>query len=76
MLIFVIFLLFSLYTKGASEIIMGKCAFLCTGGGAVEKFTDAKQTDVINNVITPMASGGLRTIGVAYKDFIVGSSGN
>jgi len=35
---------FRVYTKGASEIIMGKCSFIFADGARVEKFT--KQVSV------------------------------
>ena len=38
---------FRIYTKGASEVIMKKCAFVLGEGGRVEKFTKANQDALI-----------------------------
>lgn len=63
---------YRLFTKGASEIILSKCDFIYDQGGNVEKFTKEKQDRMIQNVIEPMAIDGLRTISIAYKDFVPG----
>ncbi len=38
-------------------------------GNAVP-FTSKEQDDLVSNVIEPMASDGLRTICIAYKDYV------
>jgi Ca2+ transporting ATPase len=63
---------YRVYTKGASEIIMKKCSFLLVEGGRVESFTTAHQDRLVQTVIEPMAKDGLRTISVAYRDFVPG----
>ncbi|XP_065058957.1 plasma membrane calcium-transporting ATPase 1-like [Rhopilema esculentum] len=59
---------FRIYTKGASEMVLSKCTFITGAGGKVTPFGERDQQDVVKNVIDPMASNGLRTIGIAYKD--------
>nr|XP_027200064.1 plasma membrane calcium-transporting ATPase 2-like [Dermatophagoides pteronyssinus] len=61
---------FRVFTKGASEIIMRRCMFIFGKDGTLLRFPKEEQDKLIKNVIEPMASDGLRTIGVAYKDFV------
>ncbi|XP_015433532.1 PREDICTED: LOW QUALITY PROTEIN: plasma membrane calcium-transporting ATPase 2 [Dufourea novaeangliae] len=65
---------FRLFTKGASEIIMKKCAFIYGREGHLEKFTKEMQDRLVKNVIEPMACDGLRTISIAYRDFVPGKA--
>ncbi|XP_024943167.1 plasma membrane calcium-transporting ATPase 2 isoform X4 [Cephus cinctus] len=65
---------YRLFTKGASEIIMKKCAFIYGRDGHLEKFTREMQDRLVKNVIEPMACDGLRTISVAYRDFVPGKA--
>jgi len=65
---------FRVYTKGASEIIMKKCSFLLGDNGNVENFTTSHQDSLVRNVIEPMARDGLRTISLAYRDFVPGKA--
>ncbi|XP_019754759.1 plasma membrane calcium-transporting ATPase 2 isoform X3 [Dendroctonus ponderosae] len=65
---------FRLYTKGASEIILNKCAFIYGHDGRLEKFTRDMQERLLKQVIEPMACDGLRTICVAYKEFVNGKA--
>ncbi len=65
---------YRVYTKGASEIIMKKCSFLLGDGGKVESFTTAHQDRLVQTVIEPMAKDGLRTISIAYRDFVPGKA--
>lgn len=65
---------FRVYTKGASEIIMKKCSFIYGEGGRTEKFTSSAQERTIREVIEPMAKDGLRTISLAYRDFVTGKA--
>nr|BCY27130.1 plasma membrane Ca++ ATPase isoform a [Phallusia philippinensis] len=60
---------FRLYTKGASEIVLKKCTSILDEHGEVVRFSTADKNDMIRNVIEKMASNGLRTIGLAYRDF-------
>merc|ERR1719450_2010370 len=65
---------FRVYTKGASEIVMKKCSFLVGEGGKIEPFTAAHQDRLVQTVIEPMARDGLRTISIAYRDFVLGKA--
>ncbi|XP_032686980.1 plasma membrane calcium-transporting ATPase 2 isoform X3 [Odontomachus brunneus] len=65
---------FRLFTKGASEIIMKKCAFIYGREGHLETFTREMQERLVKNVIEPMACNGLRTISIAYRDFVPGKA--
>ncbi|XP_078040633.1 plasma membrane calcium-transporting ATPase 3 isoform X6 [Augochlora pura] len=65
---------FRLFTKGASEMIMKKCAFIYGREGHLEKFTKEMQDRLTKNVIEPMACDGLRTISIAYRDFVPGKA--
>ncbi|KAI5692756.1 hypothetical protein M8J75_000261 [Diaphorina citri] len=61
---------YRVYTKGASEIILKKCSYIYGRNGHLEKFTKDMQGRLVRNVIEPMACDGLRTISIAYKDFV------
>ncbi|XP_076651932.1 plasma membrane calcium-transporting ATPase 3 isoform X6 [Halictus rubicundus] len=65
---------YRLFTKGASEMIMKKCAFIYGREGHLEKFTKEMQERLTKNVIEPMACDGLRTISIAYRDFVPGKA--
>ncbi|XP_014227318.1 plasma membrane calcium-transporting ATPase 2 isoform X1 [Trichogramma pretiosum] len=65
---------YRLFTKGASEIIMKKCAFIYGRDGNLEKFTRDMQDRLVHSVIEPMARDGLRTISIAYRDFVPGKA--
>lgn len=49
-----------------------RCAFIYGHDGVLEKFTRDMQERLIREVIEPMACDGLRTISVAYRDFVPG----
>merc|ERR1712223_395096 len=61
---------FRVYTKGASEIVMKKCSFLLAENGRVDSFTAQHQDRLVQTGIEPMAKDGLRTISLAYRDFV------
>ncbi|CAI4228385.1 unnamed protein product [Auanema sp. JU1783] len=61
---------YRIYAKGASEIILSRCSYALGKAGALESFGETEITDLTRNVIEPMASDGLRTIGLAYKDLV------
>ncbi|XP_037519635.1 plasma membrane calcium-transporting ATPase 2 isoform X7 [Rhipicephalus sanguineus] len=65
---------YRVYTKGASEIVMKKCSFIFGPNGQLENFKQEDQDRLVRTVIEPMASNGLRTIGIAYKDYILTGS--
>ena len=58
-----------LFCKGASEMVLVKCKYMMTNEG-VKHFSSDDYTRTLETVINPMASNGLRTIGVAYKDYV------
>jgi len=63
---------YRVFTKGASEIVLSKCRQTldpnCQEIRPVD-FSEDEMNKVIKNVIEPMASNGLRTICIAYRDF-------
>ncbi|XP_037784670.1 plasma membrane calcium-transporting ATPase 2-like isoform X3 [Penaeus monodon] len=65
---------YRIYTKGASEIVMKKCSFIHGKDGRLENFTRSMQERLVREVIEPMACNGLRTISVAYRDFVTGKA--
>lgn len=60
---------FTMYTKGASEIIIKKCKSVLNGDGEVIPFGSTDRDNVVSNVISPFADDALRTIGLAYRNF-------
>ncbi|XP_055951807.1 plasma membrane calcium-transporting ATPase 2-like isoform X7 [Argiope bruennichi] len=61
---------FRVFTKGASEMVLKKCNFIFGRDGQLESFTREDQDRLVKTVIEPMASDGLRTIAIAYKDYV------
>ncbi|KAI1287074.1 Plasma membrane calcium-transporting ATPase 3 [Halotydeus destructor] len=61
---------YRVFVKGASEIVLAKCMFTHAGQGKIERFSKEDQERIIRTVIEPMAGDGLRTIGLAYKDYV------
>ena len=59
---------YRMYTKGASEIIVGKCQFCMDGDGKPVKFSSKDKNSLQKKVIEPMAKDALRTIGLAFRD--------
>jgi len=51
-----------------------RCAFIYGRDGKLEKFTREMQDKLVRQVIEPMACDGLRTISVAYRDFVPGKA--
>lgn len=49
---------------------MKKCMFIYGKDGTLLRFPRDEQDKLIRNVIEPMASDGLRTICIAYKDYV------
>jgi Ca2+ transporting ATPase len=58
-----------LFSKGASEMILSKCTTIIGEDGEKKEFSPKDSEEMIKSVIEPMASNGLRTIGLAYKEF-------
>ncbi|ESO99441.1 hypothetical protein LOTGIDRAFT_186814 [Lottia gigantea] len=61
---------YRVFSKGASEIILKKCDFILGSDGNPVEFTVQDQEKMVHEVIEPLASEGLRTICVAYKDYV------
>uniref|UniRef100_A0A8D0C732 Calcium-transporting ATPase n=1 Tax=Scleropages formosus TaxID=113540 RepID=A0A8D0C732_SCLFO len=59
---------FRLYSKGASEIVLKKCAFILDAGGEPRSFRPRDRDEMVKKVIEPMACDGLRTICIAFRD--------
>ncbi|XP_063073505.1 plasma membrane calcium-transporting ATPase 1 isoform X2 [Engraulis encrasicolus] len=62
---------FRMFSKGASEILLKKCYKILTASGEERIFRPRDRDNMVKNVIEPMASEGLRTICLAYRDFPV-----
>ncbi|XP_007522179.2 plasma membrane calcium-transporting ATPase 4 isoform X3 [Erinaceus europaeus] len=60
---------FRMYSKGASELILRKCNHILDKQGVAVPFKSVDRDDMVQKVIEPMASEGLRTICLAYRDF-------
>uniref|UniRef100_A0A4W4FEG5 Calcium-transporting ATPase n=1 Tax=Electrophorus electricus TaxID=8005 RepID=A0A4W4FEG5_ELEEL len=60
---------FRMFSKGASEILLKKCYKILTASGEAKVFRPRDRDDMVKKVIEPMASEGLRTICLAYRDF-------
>ncbi|CAG7817501.1 unnamed protein product [Allacma fusca] len=62
------------FTKGASEIVLHKCKYIIGPNGKLARFGKHEQDKMVHEVIEPMAQDGLRTISIAYKDYVFGRS--
>uniref|UniRef100_A0AAF5I4Q7 Calcium-transporting ATPase n=1 Tax=Strongyloides stercoralis TaxID=6248 RepID=A0AAF5I4Q7_STRER len=62
---------FRVFSKGASEIILKKCKWFLGKDGQLIKFSQKDADRLVKDVIEPMASDGLRTICLAYKDYVI-----
>ncbi|KRY88150.1 Plasma membrane calcium-transporting ATPase 3 [Trichinella pseudospiralis] len=67
---------YRLFSKGASEILLGKCKFILGADGTAQVFRQQDKDEMVRRVIEPMACDGLRTICLAYKDFVASSPEN
>ncbi|XP_053320497.1 plasma membrane calcium-transporting ATPase 1 isoform X3 [Spea bombifrons] len=63
---------YRMFSKGASEIVLKKCYKIIRVDGEAQVFRPNDREDMIKRVIEPMASEGLRTICLAYRDFPAG----
>jgi calcium-translocating P-type ATPase len=57
-----------IYTKGASEIVLGLCESILMPDGSVEPLTDEEKIIISDKVINSFATEGLRTLCLAYKN--------
>ncbi|KAL9854818.1 LOW QUALITY PROTEIN: plasma membrane calcium-transporting ATPase 1 [Geothlypis trichas] len=60
---------FRIFSKGASEIVLKKCLQILSANGEPKVFRPRDRDDIVKTVIEPMASEGLRTICLAFRDF-------
>ncbi|VDM64881.1 unnamed protein product [Angiostrongylus costaricensis] len=61
---------YRVYCKGASEIILARCTYLIGSDGKPHVFDADRLKEITTTVVSQMANNGLRTICVAYKDYI------
>ncbi|RTG90507.1 Ca2+ transporting ATPase, plasma membrane [Schistosoma bovis] len=61
---------YTVFTKGASEMVLKKCSFILDANGEPKPFSKSHQDNLVRDVIEQMAGDGLRTIGIAYKSYI------
>ncbi|XP_040200085.1 plasma membrane calcium-transporting ATPase 1 isoform X4 [Rana temporaria] len=60
---------YRMFSKGASEILLKKCCKIICADGEAKNFRPRDRDDMAKRVIEPMASEGLRTICLAYREF-------
>ncbi|XP_072914940.1 plasma membrane calcium-transporting ATPase 1-like isoform X1 [Hemitrygon akajei] len=60
---------FQMFSKGASEIVLKKCSKILDAKGEVKDLKPRERDSLIKEVIEPMASEGLRTICLAWREF-------
>ncbi|XP_031563488.1 plasma membrane calcium-transporting ATPase 4-like isoform X2 [Actinia tenebrosa] len=60
---------YRLFSKGASEMVLKQCSHILDSKGTPTPFGRQDRENLAKNVIEPMASYGLRTICLAYRDF-------
>ncbi|XP_053213285.1 plasma membrane calcium-transporting ATPase 2-like [Panonychus citri] len=65
---------FRVHVKGASEIITERCDYIFDSSGSIRTFSQSEKSRFIVDIIEPMALNGLRTITVAYKDYVYGKA--
>ncbi len=56
------------YTKGASEIVLGQCVKYIANNGALMPLDQNLRKTIYDSVIQKFASESLRTIAIAYRD--------
>ncbi|KAE9019043.1 Plasma membrane calcium-transporting ATPase 4 [Phytophthora rubi] len=59
------------YTKGATEIVVGLCDQLQRVDGSIEALSTARKTEIGSSVIEKYASQGYRTLCLSYRDLDV-----
>ncbi|XP_013876791.1 plasma membrane calcium-transporting ATPase 1 isoform X1 [Austrofundulus limnaeus] len=60
---------YRMFSKGASEILLKKCCKILTASGECKVLKSKDREEMVKKVIEPMASEGLRTICLAYREF-------
>lgn len=61
---------YRVHSKGASEIVLAKCSHYLNADGRPVPLSPDDCADLVHKVVEQMASEGLRTICVAYKDYV------
>eukprot|EP00644_Phytophthora_capsici_P011266 jgi/Phyca11/110345/e_gw1.18.331.1 len=59
------------YTKGATEVVLGLCKQMQRSNGTIEALNNARKSDIGLNVIEKYASQGYRTLCLSYRDLDV-----
>jgi len=67
---------YTVYTKGASEMILNKCTEVLDREGNSMPFGPQDRSNMMSKVIQPFAQNALRTIGIAYKTIPEGTELN
>lgn len=52
---------------------MFRCNYIIGENGVILPFTNEKRCEIMQNIVQNMAQNGLRTICIAYKDYIFNS---
>lgn len=65
---------FRVYQKGACEIILDRCNSLIASDGSIRGLEESERKNLKTSIVEPMTENGLRTICVAYKDYIRSSA--
>lgn len=63
-----------IFTKNSFFVFIFRCSFIYGREGHLEKFTKEMQDRLVRQVIEPLACDGLRTISIAYRDFVPGKA--
>ncbi|XP_078470568.1 LOW QUALITY PROTEIN: plasma membrane calcium-transporting ATPase 3-like [Lampetra planeri] len=66
---------FRVFTKGASEIVLRKCSWVLNAAGEAAPLRARERDALVRSVVEPMASEGLRTICLAFRDLPSGGGG-
>lgn len=62
-------LILKFVTWKTNRFLLFRCTHILGSDGKVRKFTSMEKQSLVTTVIETMASNGLRTIGLAYRDF-------
>ncbi|VDK24546.1 unnamed protein product [Anisakis simplex] len=61
---------YRVYQKGAAELVLARCSHFIGSDLSVNQFDHERRQQITSAIITNMAELGLRTICIAYKDYI------
>lgn len=61
---------YRLFVKGASEVVLLKCAFIIGQNEKLKEMSKDIRERITDDVIKPITSQRLRTISLAYRDFV------